>query len=71
MTKYCGSWKALHRMAAAKLEDDAKHQKVRTPQNVWESWTNISLSFPENYRRIEKSKRFVRIKGPKSPQELH
>ena len=64
MTKYCGSWKALHRMGAAKLEDDAKHQKVRTPQNVWESWTNNSLSFPENYRRIEKILKFRQDKRP-------
>ena len=47
MMKYYRSWKALHKMTAVKLENDAQHQKVRTPQNVWENWTNITLGFPE------------------------
>ena len=45
--RHCGGCKALHRMTAIKLEDDTKHQKVRKPQNVWESGTNITLGFPE------------------------
>ena len=45
---YCGSCKALHRMAAEKLERDAKHEKgSNLPEEKLGKWTNITLGFLE------------------------
>ena len=52
-------------MTADKLEDDAKHQKVRTPQNVWEKLDEHYPGFPRNHSRIEDTKVSSGWKAPK------
>ena len=62
---YCGSCKALHRMAAEKLERDAKHQQgSNIPEENWENGRTL----PSVSQKLSLDRMILKFHQDKSPE---